>query len=139
LETQEDHKYIYQNFRLVTSNSKLLKFFTNDKYTGFHELDEALRIYYIGDGENIIFRKKTIYNNLVVITYERLNDDIKYDNSEKNFDVITTIPFNNGCISCEYFRKKNRICMYAYIVGIKIKKSCEDFKQKDSESGKYGT
>lgn len=129
METQEDHNNIYQNFRLVTSNITLLKYFTDDKYVGYHDLSSELEKYYIGDGENIVFRKKTVYNNLVVIMYERLNL-IEYDNSEKNFDITTDIPISNGCLSCEYFRKKNRICMYSREIGIKIKKNCDDFKQK---------
>lgn len=131
LETQEDNKNIYQNFRLVTSNISLLKYFIDDKYLGYYTLDDSLKDYYIGNGESIIFRDKSIYNNLIIVTYEKLTPDAKYDSSEKNFEVYTTIPYNNGCLSCEYFVKKDRVCQYIREVGITIKNNCNDFKQKE--------
>jgi hypothetical protein len=129
-----DNKFIYQNFRLVTSNNNLLKYFIDDQYNGFHELNEKMEDYYIGDGENILFREKIIYNNLIVVKFEILNN-IKFDIEEKSFDVTTNIPYNNGCLSCDYFVPKDRICKYYREMGIKIKNNCVDFKQRRENDG----
>lgn len=133
LETQLTDKYIYQNFRLVTSDMRLLQYFTDDKFIGYYILERKMAKYYIGDGENIVYRKKTYYNNLITVTFERMNDiDIPAQALlNVQFLAETNIPSILGCKDCIYFKKKYSQCTYSQDMGIKMKKSCLDFRQKE--------
>jgi hypothetical protein len=117
---------------LVTSNIRLLQYFIDDKYLGYHILENEMAKYFVGDGENIIFRNKTNYSNLVSVEFEKLNKSAKVPESDKGaqFMVEAPIPATTGCKSCEYFRRKNKMCLYYQQIGINLKESCSDFKQK---------
>lgn len=133
-ETYEDDNKVYQNFRLVASNEKMLRYFTDDKFLGYNVLSDEIYKYYAGDGENIIFEDKRYFKNLITVRYKKLDPNATFDAKLKSgqFNVYTKIPLLEGCICCEYFRKKNKKCMYYQQVGIDIKKNCKDFRQKEN-------
>jgi len=133
LETQDDSKNIYQNFRLVTSDIRLLTYFVDEKFIGYYILDKEMSKYYAGDGEKIIFRNKKYFNNLITVTFDKLDKSVKARPEIENvqFEVEAPVPATMGCINCEYFRKSNRMCSYYQEMGIKIKKNCDDFRQKE--------
>lgn len=137
LETQEDSKCIYQNFRLVASDIRLLSYFIDEKFLGYYILDKEMSKYYAGDGEKIIFRTKVYFNNLISVTFDKLDKDVKIRDNIDNaqFSVEAPVPATQGCIDCEYFRKSNRMCSYYQEMGIKVKKNCYDFKQKEVQHG----
>lgn len=131
LETQLADKYIYQNFRLVVSDSRLLQYFTDDKFLGYYILEKEMGKYYIGDGENIVYRKKTYYNNLITVTFEKVAETaIMNELLEAQFSVEATIPATLGCKDCAYFKKRYSQCLYYQEMGITMKKNCSDFRQK---------
>jgi hypothetical protein len=138
LETQEDEKSVYQNFRLVTSEFRLLTYFTNEAFLGYHILDQEMAKYYAGDGEKIIFRMKMYFNNLITVVFDKLEKDAKVRKEIVNaqFRVEAPIPATQGCLDCEHFRKNNRVCQYYQIIGIKIRMNCPDFRQKEVQHGK---
>jgi hypothetical protein len=138
LETQEDEKSVYQNFRLVTSEFRLLTYFTDEAFLGYHVLDEEMSKYYAGDGEKILFRMKMYFNNLVTVVFDKLEKDAKVREEIVNaqFKVEAPIPATTGCLDCEHFRKSNRVCQYYQIIGIKIRMTCPDFRQKEVQYGK---
>lgn len=138
LETQENGENIFQNFRLVTSDFRLLQYFTDDKFLGYYMLEKEMSKYYIGDAEKIVYRKKIYYHNLITVIFEKLDKTVKTPKELENvqFIVEAPIPATLGCFSCVYFRKKNRRCLYYQIVGMKIRRNCADFKQK--EVNKHG-
>lgn len=132
-ETYEDKNKVYQNFRLVASNQKILRYFVEDKFLGYNTLNDKMYNYYAGDGENIVFREKKYFKNLITVIYEKLVPDANFDPSlaSGQFNVTTNIPVIEGCTSCSHFRKKNKKCMYYQQVGIELKRNCKDFRQKE--------
>ena len=138
LETQTDSSNnIYQNFRLVTSDFRLLQYFTDDKFLGYHILEQEMSKYFIGDGETIVYRKTVYYNNLITVFFEKLNPNANVSNEFLNvqFTVEAPIPATLGCKDCTFFRKKNRTCLYYQQMGMEIRKNCADFKQKEVDHG----
>ena len=137
LETQIRDLNIFQNFRLVTSDIRLLQYFTNDKFIGYHVLEKEMLKYYIGDGENIVYRKKMCYNNLITVVFEKLNKDFSDSNEYSNIQFIieAPIPATLGCKDCIYFKKKYKQCLYYQQMGIKLRKNCADFRQKEVNHG----
>lgn len=138
LETREDDSHVYQNFRLVTSDPSLLKYFVEPKFNGYHELSNEMEKYYAGNGETIFFNRKIVLNNLVTIVFDKTVREVSFDSSITNlqFDVTTKLPNMLGCSDCAYYRKKNKKCLYYQQIGIMIKTNCQDFKQKEvSENG----
>lgn len=133
LETQLADKYIYQNFRLVVSDSRLLQYFTDDRFLGYYILEKEMGKYYIGDGENIVYRKKTYYNNLITVTFERVAEIVSVGNEslEAQFSVEAAIPATLSCKDCAYFKKRYNQCLYHQEMGITMKKNCSDFRQKE--------
>jgi hypothetical protein len=133
LETQENDNYIFQNFRLVTSEFRLLQYFTEEKFIGYYILEREISKYYAGDGERIVYRKKTYFHNLITVTFEKIDKTVKAPTELENiqFVVEAPIPATTGCLDCIYFRKKNRRCLYYQVLGMKIRKNCVDFKQKE--------
>lgn len=136
LETQEDSAHVYQNFRIVAPEIHLLRYFTDEMYLGYHALERAMSKYYVGDGETIIFRKKFRFNNLTTLTFDKTNPvvEIRPELISAQFMVETTIPATHGCLDCEHFRPSNRMCMYYQTLGIKIRKNCPDFRQKEERN-----
>jgi hypothetical protein len=133
LETQTSDENVFQNFRLVTSDVRLLQYFTDDKFLGYHILEREMAKYYAGDGEVIIYRKKVYYNNLITVMFEKLkkNANTSSEYMDVQFTVEAPVPATLGCKDCEHFRKKYRQCLYYQQMGIKLKKNCADFKQKE--------
>jgi len=132
-ETYEDNSKVYQNFRLVASNQKVLKYFTENKYIGYNILDDKIYSYYAGDGNEIVFSEKKYFKNLITVIYDKLKPNAKFNKDLKNgqFNVTTKIPILEGCACCTHFRKKNKKCMYYQQVGIIPKRYCKDFRQKE--------
>lgn len=133
LETQEDSKHVYQNFRLVTSEARLFQYFTDEAFLGYHLLEEKMSQYYAGDGEHIVFRNKSYYNNLIVVTFDKIDDKalVRKNVDNVQFQVSAPIPATQGCLSCIHFRKSNRLCTYYETIGIVVKENCVDFRQKE--------
>lgn len=133
LETQDDANNVYQNFRLVTSDIRLLIYFVDERFLGYYILDGEMSKYYAGDGEKIIFRSKKYFHNLISVTFDKLDKSVKARAEIENaqFEVEAPVPATMGCINCEYFRKSNRMCSYYQEMGVKIKKNCNDFRQKE--------
>jgi hypothetical protein len=104
-------------------------------YLGYHTLEKAMSKYYVGDGENIIFKKKFKFNNLTTLTFDKANTsvEIRPELISAQFMVEAPIPSTHGCLDCEHFRESNRMCMYYQILGIKIRKNCPDFRQKEEK------
>lgn len=138
LETQEDSTHIYQNFRIVAPEVHLLRYFTDEMYLGYHALEKAMSKYYVGDGENIIFKKKFKFNNLTTLTFDKVNiTEIRPELISAQFMVEAPIPATHGCLDCEHFRESNRMCLYYQILGIKIRKNCPDFRQKEERENMF--
>jgi len=137
LETQTSDLNVIQNFRLVTSDIRLLQYFTDDKFLGYHILEKEMSKYYAGDGENIVYRKKIYYNNLITVVFEKLNKNFNCSDEYLNtqFIVEAPVPATLGCKNCTYFRKKHRQCLYHQQIGIKLRKNCADFNQKEVNHG----
>jgi hypothetical protein len=137
METQTSGLDIFQNFRLVTSDFRLLQYFIDDKFLGYHILEKEISKYYIGDGENIVYRKKIYYNNLFTVVFEKLNENVNCSGEFLNaqFTIEAPIPATLGCKNCTYFKKKHRQCSYYQQMGIKMKKNCADFRQKEVDHG----
>ena len=137
LETQSSDLNIFQNFRLVTSDIRLLQYFTDDKFTGYHILEREMSKFYIGDGENIVYRKKIYYNNLITVVFEKINKNSNISSEYLNvqFTIEAPIPATLGCKDCTHFKKKHRQCLYYQQIGIKLRKNCADFKQKEVNHG----
>lgn len=133
METQEADLNVFQNFRLVTSDVRLLQYFTDDKFLGYHILEQEMSKYYAGDGESIIYRKKIYYNNLITVVFEKLDKEATCQEQyqEAQFIVEAPVPASLGCKDCTHFRKKYRQCTYYQQMGITLKKNCVDFKQKE--------
>lgn len=131
VEVQASDKFIYQNFRLVTSNFSVLKYFLEDKFSGYYRLNDKMGKYYIGDVDNIEFDKKIVQGNLLTVVYKKNTDKAILKFEEAQFKVRTTIPENEGCISCTYWRKRHRRCLYYGILGMTKKENCVDFRQKE--------
>lgn len=137
METQINGLSVFQNFRLVTSDFRLLQYFTDDKFLGYHILEKEMLKYYIGDGENIVYRKKVYYNNLFTIFFEKLNENVDCSNEylSAQFTIEAPIPATLGCKNCIYFKKKHKQCLYYQQMGIKMRKNCADFRQKEVNHG----
>lgn len=137
METQESDLNVFQNFRLVTSDIRLLQYFTDDKFLGYHILEREMSNYFIGDGETIVYRKTIHYNNLITVVFEKFDPNAKISNEYLNvqFTVEAPIPATLGCKDCTYFRKKYRQCLYYQEMGMTIRKNCADFKQKEVNHG----
>jgi hypothetical protein len=133
LETQTSNKNIFQNFRLVTSDVRLLQYFTDDKFLGYHILEKEISKFYVGDGEKIVYRKKIYYNNLITVVFEKLEKNVTVSSEywDAQFIVEAPVPATLGCKDCTHFRKKYRQCLYYQQMGIKLRKNCADFKQKE--------
>lgn len=129
-ETIDDGEFVYQNFRITVSNEKFLTYFFDDRYNAYYDLEKKISEYLVGDGENILFEKKSVYKNLISVVYRKKDKDLKVKNKNDSFTVKTTIPNNSGCLNCAHFRKKNKVCTYYQIVNIKIVDNCKDFRQK---------
>lgn len=138
METQtDDSQYVYQNFRLVTSDFRLLQYFTDDKFLGYHILEKEMSKYFIGDGENIVYRKTVYYNNLITVFFEKINPNATMSSEFMNaqFLIEAPVPATLGCKDCTYFKKKYKQCLYYQQMGIKLRKNCADFKQKEVNHG----
>ena len=131
VEVQEDDKFIYQNFRLVASNFSVLKYFLEDKFSGYYRLADEMNNYFLGDVDNIEFDRKITQGNLLTVIYKKRTDKAIPRFEEARFKVRTTVPENEGCISCTYWRKRHRRCLYYGKMGITKKESCVDFRQKE--------
>jgi hypothetical protein len=133
LETQASDENIFQNFRLVTSDIRLLQYFTDVKFLGYHILEKEMSKFYIGDGEKIVYRKTIHYHNLITVIFEKLDKSVNIKDEFLNvqFTVEAPIPATIGCTDCTYFKKKYRQCLYYQQMGIKLRKNCADFKQKE--------
>lgn len=129
LESQEAANEIYQNFRLVASDTRFLKYFLDSRFTGYNILELAMSKYYAGNGETILYKKKIVFKNLISVVFEKSNL-IEYIPDDTQFEVRAPIPYSEGCISCIYWRKKNKICRFSQKIGIKVKTHCEDFRQR---------
>lgn len=138
LDTTQAETEILQFFRLDASDVRYLRYFYDDKFIGYHKLHEALKNYYIGDGENILFDRKESYRNIIVVHYKKLVPNIEIDEGYKNieFQVEAPIPGTFGCLDCIYWRNKNRVCMYYKQMGMEIKQNCVDFRQKEKTMAK---
>lgn len=131
LETIQDGNRIYQNFRIVVSNEKFLYYFFDDRFNAYYDLYREISKHLVGDGENVLFDSKSIYKNLISISFSKKNPDLDVKLPEDcSFEVTTKIPNNNGCINCRHFRNKNRICTYYQIFLDKLLDECKDFRQK---------
>lgn len=131
-EIQETDTEVFQYFRIVVSESRLLKYFTDTKFIGYENLCTEMEKYYAGNGEDILFRDKSEFRNMTMVRFEKMTPTAKV-NSELDgiqFTVEAPIPSNEGCFNCLYFRKKNRVCHFYQIVGIDIRTQCPEFKQK---------
>lgn len=130
-ETYADGDKVYQNFRLVGTSDKFIKYFTDDKFRGYNVLSDKMEDYFVGDGENIFFLEKMYHGNLISVIYEKATDvEIPEEYRNGQFEVSTKIPATLGCYDCTHFRKKNKKCMYYSIIGIDIRTNCKDFRQK---------
>jgi hypothetical protein len=125
----QDKNFVYQNFRLVTLNARNLRFFTNTKFLAHDILESEMEKYYVGDGENVFFRDKKYFKNLITVIYEKVNDASIKEESHQ-FEVIAPLPKTEGCFDCEYYRKKQKKCLYRRKIGIDIVENCSDFRQK---------
>lgn len=131
-EIQETDKEVFQNFRVVVSEPKLLKYFVDTKFIGYENLSAEMEKYYAGNGEDILFREKTEFRNLIMVKFEKMHPDAQVEESlrEIQFTVEAPIPSNEGCVNCIFWRKKNRKCLFYQKIGIEIRTQCPDFKQK---------
>jgi hypothetical protein len=138
LETQETSSNVYQNFRLVCSELKFLTYFTDSRFIGYNKLESAMDKHYAGNGNDIIFRKKVYFNNLITVIFDKADKNAKVREEIRNvqFRVEAPIPATQGCISCEHFRKSNKLCIYYQTLGIKTRKNCSDFRQKEVYHGR---
>jgi len=132
METMTTDLEVFQNFRLVTSDVRFLRYFTDDKFLGFHILEDAMSEFYAGDGEKILYRDKIYFNNLITVIFDKVEKDAEISNKylEAQFNVKAPIPQGLGCKFCSYYKKQNRTCSYYGEMGITIRKNCADFKQK---------
>jgi len=133
LETQRSDQNIFQNFRLVTSDFRLLQYFTDVKFLGYHILEKEMSKFFIGDGEKIVYRKTIHYHNLITVIFERLDKTTNVSNEFLNaqFTVEAPIPATQGCKDCSFFRRKYKQCLYYQQMGIKLRTSCVAFNQKE--------
>jgi hypothetical protein len=131
VEVQEDDSFIYQNFRLVASNFSVLKYFLESKFSGYYRLEDEINKYFLGDVENIEFDRKIVQGNLLTVIYKKKNSNANIRFKEAQFKVRTTVPENEGCRSCTYWRKKNKKCLYYGVLGMKKRENCADFRQKE--------
>lgn len=131
-EVQETEGEVFQNFRILVSEPKLLKYFVDSKYIGHDKLSDELEKYYAGNGEDIFFREKSEFRNLITVRFEKTTPDAKVNDELKEiqFAVSAPIPSDEGCINCIFWRKKNRVCNFYQKVGMEIRTQCPDFKQK---------
>lgn len=131
-EIQETESEIFQNFRIVVSEPRLLKYFTDTKFIGYENLSDEMGKYYIGNGEDILFREKMEFRNLIMVKFEKTRPNAEVDESlkEVQFKVDAPIPSNEGCINCIFWRKKNKKCLFYQKIGMEIRTQCPDFKQK---------
>ncbi len=131
-EIQETDKEVFQYFRIVVSEPKLLKYFIDSKYIGYENLCSEMEKYYAGNGENILFREKSGFRNMTMVRFEKTHPNVQVDTKLHGiqFIVEAPIPSNEGCINCIYFRKKNKICQFYQKIGIEIRTQCPEFKQK---------
>lgn len=136
LETQETEISVFQNFRLVASEFRFLRYFTDEMFLGYHILSSEMEKYYAGDGERIVFRSKITYNNLISVIFDKL-EKVKINNNltAAQFEVEAPIPKSVGCLDCENFRKSNRVCSFYQTILLKLKTSCPDFRQKEINYG----
>ena len=131
VEVQEDDKFIYQNFRLVTSNYSVLKYFLEDKFSGYYRLNDDINNYFLGDVDNIEFDRKIVQGNLLTVIYKKRTDKAIPRFEEAQFKVRATVPETEGCISCTYWRKRHSRCLYYGKMGMTKKERCEDFRQRE--------
>lgn len=131
VEVQEDDKFIYQNFRLVTSNFSVLKYFLEDKFSGYYRLNDEINKYFLGDVENIEFDRKIVQGNLLTVIYKKRTEKAIPRFEEAQFKVRATVPETEGCISCTYWRKRHRRCLYYGKMGMTKKERCVDFRQRE--------
>lgn len=131
-EIQETDSEVFQNFRILVSEPRLLKYFVDTKFTGYDRLSDEMEKYYAGNGEDIFFRDKSEFRNLIMVRFEKTNPSAQVDSSLQNiqFTVDAPIPSNEGCVNCIFWRKKNRKCLFYQKIGMDIKTQCPDFKQK---------
>lgn len=135
LETWGDNDWVYQRFHIVTTAIQFLHYFLDDRFIAFYKLNEAMENYYAGDGEKILFREKKAFSNSILIKFEKLDKNAKFLERLKNdlFEVKAILPITLGCLDCMYWRKQNKACLYYRKMGMEIKNTCKDFRQKEKE------
>lgn len=135
LDTMQTDSEVQQYFRIEALNVRHLRYFTDDKFLGYHKLQDELAKYYIGDGENIIYYKKQSYRNVIVVLYKKNVENfvIPEEYKDKQFILEADIPSTFGCLNCIYWRKNNRVCTYYKKMGMDIKQNCVDFRQKEKK------
>ena len=131
-EIQETDEEVFQYFRIVVSEPKLLKYFIDSKYIGYENLCTEMEKYYAGNGDDILFREKSEFRNMTMVRFEKTHPAAQVDPDLQGvqFSVEAPIASNEGCINCIYFRKKNRVCQFYQKIGIEIRTQCPEFKQK---------
>lgn len=133
LETWDDSDWVYQRFHITTTSIQFLHYFLDDKFVAFYKLSEEMEKYYAGDGDKIMFRDKSMFSNSITIKYEKLDKAASYSPrlKELSFLVKATLPATQGCLDCIYWRNKYKTCLYYRKMGMEIKKTCKDFRQKE--------
>lgn len=123
-----NHEYINQIVTVTPRKKSHLKYFLNNKFTAGRHLEDDLKKYYIGDGENIIYKKETRLKNVFVYTYKITRPVERYLH-DIEFTIFADIPGSTGCMDCWHYRETYNRCLYYKKMEIKIKKTCVGFEQ----------
>ena len=132
IQYKNNHSTIIQTVTITPQKIGHLKYFLNNKYRAGQKLEDKLRAYYIGDGENLVFEKQLRHSNILVFVYKIIKP-VKRDFSNIEFTIFTEIPTNSGCINCAHYRQKYSRCLYLAKMNITLKKTCVAFEEKGTK------
>ena len=121
---------VTQRVTIQPNKKSHLKYLLNNKYIAGHKLEDKLRRYYIGDGENLIFQKEARHKNVLAFTYKIIGE-LKRDFKSVEFNIFAQVPTEHLCLSCRYYRENYKRCLYYKKMHIEFKKHCVSYEQQD--------
>lgn len=128
IQYKNNHSTIIQTVTISPQRAGHLKYFLNNKYNTGKKLEDKLKAYYIGDGENLVFEKQSRHSNVLVFVYKIIKP-VKRNFSDVEFTIFSEIPATSGCANCMHYRQKYGRCLYFAKINIKLKRTCVSFEE----------